>query len=368
MSLIEKSSDARAAAVAAMSSTAGEMPNVESTPAPAEPETPSQPEPQPEPDAAASGRERGPDGKFKKGDARREARKLMGAKEGGETIDAEAPATTEEEPKPEKPLSRREEREQFIKARNQIAAAERIAKRAAADKAEAERLKAEAEAERKRYVDAKKSPVQYLKELSRETGIPFPELYEAATLEMTGLKKAPEPEDPPAIKALRAELETFKKAAAARDEAAQVERSQNIFVQTVKSGADKYPLLSDESEADQRQAAVTYAQRFHREQGRWPSYDETAQGLETGLRNYWLAKKEEAQVLQAKLAKFTPATPGVPDRRNGAGTPAHVEPERQKPPVSPRTLSNGHAAQTVSAAREMSKAERRAAARRLLGN
>ena len=231
----------------------------------------------------------------------------------------------------------------------------------ARQRAELEKLKADAEhiqREKTRYSEAKKAPLTYLRELAKETGVSFYDLYEQATTELINEKngKKPEPVSPD-VQALRDEIAAMKREHHERAEQDAVARSTATFVTVVRAGAaEKYPLLADEPEADLKSAAIVHAQKFHAQNGRWPTHDEVAGALEQGLRTYYTSIAPKV----AKLGGSAPAPAGADSSRE----PRVVQTTK---PASPKTLSNGHAAQAASATRELTIAERRLAARKLLG-
>ena len=346
MSLIDVTPEARAAAIAAVEASAEPETPAET---PAEAEATEQPAEAAEP---AAERQRGPDGKFL---TKREARDALAKalEKPGEQAELKL-----EKPEVEKPAEKvpttGEVRKDLIALRREQAAIAR-------QRAELEKLKSDAEhiqREKTRYAEAKKNPVAYMRELARETGLSFHELYEQATAELINDKTAKKPEPvSPDVQALRDEIAAMKREHYERAEQDAVARSTATFVTVVRAGAaEKYPLLADEPEADLKSAAIVHAQKFHAQNGRWPTHDEVAGALEQGLRTYYTSIAPKV----AKLGGSAPA-PAVAD---SSREPRVVQTTK---PASPKTLSNGHAAQAASATREMTIAERRLAARRLLG-
>jgi len=173
------------------------------------------------------------------------------------------------------------------------------------------------------------------------------------------------------LNALEAKLTDREKAESAAADTAKVQASLDTFVTVVKTDAEKYPLISKEPLADQREAALIYSRRYHQDHGKWPTHAEVAGGLEAGMRAHLeqngstevAQMRDQIAALEAKLASLKStqaATPGTSDRSNGAGPPAK--------PARPQTLSNGqYAAATAANGKALSLPDRRAAARRLLG-
>lgn len=366
--IIDKAPGSRAAALAAMESAApAEQTAADAPPPPVKVEGLEQP-------TLLQEKPRGEDGKFLKKEARAAIAKAFGGDAPAPEATPEPEAKPNEEPEP----SRKQVRDDIIAQRQMKAANQRRQEVLDQQEAELAKHRQQIEADRKRYAEAKKSPVAYLKELAKETGVPFWELYEQATLEMTGQNPKPvEPKTPlekalfDKLAALEGKLTAREQQEAQQADQAKVQQSLNTFVTVVKTGAEKYPLMAKEAESDQREAALIYARRVHSEKGAWPTHDEVAAGLEAGLRRHYETNgsteveqlKQQLAAMEERLTSLTKTTPaatqGAPDRGNGAGLPAK--------PARSQTLSNGHAATTAAIAKELSLVDRRAAARRLLG-
>ncbi len=279
---------------------------------------------------ATAGKARGADGKFLP------TKSDHAEKPADEEQKPETDAKTEAKKEP----TRAEARRDLIALRNQQAALARQTEKLEREAAAIEARRAEVEARAQRHASAKQNPVQYLRELARETGYSFEQLYQAATQEMLGHK---EPELSPQEKAIQAKLteleEQTKRAQyelARRDSIAQ-------FREWTAANAERFPLFAKEP-AEERQAATDkFANDYHRKHGTWPEFEKAAAHFEPLLKAHYEQQAEhERREYERLAAKFSQATPGASDRGNGA---AQAGNPRDRETESPRTLSNGHATQ-----------------------